>query len=91
MDNYTLKDLYVTKNNGVRELFDYGKVENSLRSAGTSEEIIIEIMQELQGVVYDGIPTDELYRKAYGILHKKHRPAALRYSLKKAWSDWISF
>ncbi len=82
--DYTLKDLYVTKNNGVRELFDHGKLESSLRSAGTDESFIEQIMQQLKGVVFDGIRTDELYKKAYGILHKLHKPAAIRYSLKKA-------
>ncbi len=79
-----MTDFYVIKQNGQRELFNYGKLENSLRKTGTDENIIAEIVAEIQSSVFDGITTDEIYRKAFGILHKKHTPSAIRYSLKKA-------
>jgi hypothetical protein len=82
--NYALKNFYVTKLNGEKQFFDYGKLESSLRKTGTSEESITEVMNELENYAFDGISTTEIYERAYEILRKKHRPSAIRYSLKKA-------
>ncbi len=82
--NPNLKNFYVTKANGERQAFDYGKLESSLRKTGTDEDVIAEVMAELEKYAFDGISTAEIYKKAYQILRKKHKPAAIRYSLKKA-------
>lgn len=79
-------EFYVIKKNGEKEFFDYGKLESSLRRAGADEEIIPEIVSEIKDYAHEGITTHEIYNKAYSILHKKHRPSAIRYSLKKAVS-----
>lgn len=79
-----MKSFYVIKQNGERELFDNKKLENSLRKIGTSEEIIKNTVSEVVSKAFDGITTSEIYRMAYSILRKKHKPAAIRYSLKKA-------
>ncbi len=79
-----MPDFYVTKLNGERELFDHGKFESSLRRTGVDEKIIADIVHEIKDNVFDGITTSEIYRKAYDILRRKHRPAAIRYSLKQA-------
>lgn len=82
-----MPDFYVVKKNGEKELFDYGKLESSLRRTGTDEKLIADIVSEIKTIVHDGITTEEIYKKAYSILHKKHNPAAIRYSLKKAVAD----
>ncbi len=82
--NPNLKNFYVTKENGERQAFDYGKLESSLRKTGTDEGVIAEVMTELEKQAFDGISTKEIYKRAYQILRKKHKPAAIRYSLKKA-------
>ena len=82
--NPNLKNFYVTKQNGERQAFDYGKLESSLRKTGTGEDFIAEVMIELEKQAFDGISTTEIYKRAYQILRKKHKPAAIRYSLKKA-------
>ncbi len=79
-----MKSFYVIKENGERELFDYKKLENSLRRIGTEEEVIKTVVSDVEKNAFDGITTSEIYRRAYSILRKKHRPAAIRYSLKKA-------
>jgi hypothetical protein len=79
-----LPEFYVIKNSGERELFDYGKLENSLRKVGVSEEILPEIISEVINYAHEGITTHDIYKKAYSILHKRHKPSAVRYSLKKA-------
>jgi hypothetical protein len=82
-----MPEFYVIKQNGERQIFDYGKLESSLRRTGADEKIIADIVKEVSGTVYDGITTDEIYKKAFSILHKKHNPAAIRYSLKKAVAE----
>jgi len=79
-----MQQFYVIKENGQREIFDYGKLESSLRKTGTGEELISEVISEISKYAHEGITTHEIYNKAYSILHKKHRPSAIRYSLKKA-------
>jgi hypothetical protein len=79
-----MPNFYVQKSNGEKELFDYTKLERSLKKNGTNEEVIKEIISEVAQTALDGISTADIYKKAYSILHKKHRPAAIRYSLRKA-------
>ena len=82
-----MSEFYVVKSTGEREIFDYGKLENSLRRTGADEKLIGDIVKEISDTSYDGITTDEIYKKSFSILHKKHNPAALRYSLKKAVAE----
>jgi len=79
-----MPEFYVIKENGEKEIFDYKKLENSLKKIGTSDELVEEVISEVSKSAHDGITTHEIYKKAYSILHKKHRPVAIRYSLKKA-------
>jgi len=79
-----MPNFYVIKSNGERELFNYKKLEESLKRIGTKDEAIKEVLSEIGAEAHDGISTAEIYRKAYTILRKKHKPAAIRYSLKKA-------
>ena len=79
-----MPEFYVLKENGEREIFDYKKLENSLKKIGTSDDLVEEVVSEVSKSAHDGITTHEIYKKAYSILHKKHRPVAIRYSLKKA-------
>jgi hypothetical protein len=79
-----MPEFYVIKENGEKEIFDYKKLENSLKKIGTSDDLVEEVISEVSKSAHDGITTHEIYKKAYSILHKKHRPVAIRYSLKKA-------
>ena len=77
-------NFYVTKANGEKEVFDYRKLENSLRNAGANEEAIKDVVDQISKEGKDGITTNDIYRKAFSILRKRQRPIAIRYSLKKA-------
>jgi hypothetical protein len=79
-----MPEIYIEKSTGEREVFDYEKLKNSLKKVGTSDELIKEVVDEIGKNLRDGMSTKEIYKLAYSILHKKHRPLALRYSLKKA-------
>lgn len=77
-------DFYVTKADGLKEVFYYRKLEDSLRKNGADENVIKEILDSVGKFGHDGITTREIYRKAFSILKRKQRPAAIRYSLKRA-------
>jgi len=81
-----MNEFYVIKANGEKELFDYKKLESSLKKVGTSEELIAQIVSEisLEAKTKTVVTTQDIYRQAFSILRKKQRPIAIRYSLKKA-------
>ncbi len=77
---------YVTKANGEKERFDYKKLESSLKKVHASDELISRIISEIstEAKSKNIITTQEIYRKAFTILRKEHKPTAIKYSLKKA-------
>jgi hypothetical protein len=79
-----MPEIYIVKANGEREIFDYKKLETSLKKSGANEVLIKEILLNMSAEIKDGMTTAEIYKKAYSFLKKNHRPTALRYSLKKA-------
>ena len=72
------------KANGEREIYQQRKLANSLRKAGASEDITEHILDEIEGILYDGISTKEIYRKAFQLLNSHSRAMASRYELKKS-------
>ena len=82
-----MPEIYIVKSNGERELFDYKKLEESLKKIGTDDAVIKEIIAEVSQDLHDGITTREIYKKAYSILKKKQKAVSLRYSLKKAVAE----
>lgn len=81
-----MPEFYIIKENGDKELFDYKKLENSLKKINTPDETISQIISEIGTDIGEKeiITTHDIYRKAFSILRKKQRPIAVRYSLKKA-------
>ncbi len=66
------------------EPFDPDKLRHSLGRAGTSEEIIDQIIAEILPQLEAGMPTSVIYKKAFAMLRKRKSANAARYSLKKA-------
>lgn len=81
-----MNEFYVIKANGEKELFDYKKLENSLRKVGVSDNLISQIVSEvsIDAEAKKLVTTHDIYRMAFSILRKSQRPIAVRYSLKKA-------
>jgi hypothetical protein len=79
-----MPEFYVIKANGEKELFDYKKLEYSLKKLGATEEVIKNIILEVGGQLHDGITTREIYQEAFSILKRKQKSVAVRYSLRKA-------
>jgi hypothetical protein len=78
------KDIYITKADGSRELFNQEKLIGSLLRAGSSRKNANDILEHIQSELTDGMTTKDIYRHAFEMLHKEDKPIAIRYSLKKA-------
>ena len=76
--------LHVTKASGESKIFLPSKLVSSLQRSGASPSLSREIVQSIQAGSYDGIPTREIYRKAFRLLHQQSSLHAAKYKLKQA-------
>lgn len=76
--------LLVAKADGSMEEFSEAKLLSSLRRAGAAEDAAQGIAQEVHKELYNGISTNEIYRRAFAHLRDHRHAAAARYSLKRA-------
>lgn len=79
-----VKGTYVSKASGDKDVYNPDKLRLSLRKSGASEEAINDIVRRIDELVYEGIPTSAIYKKAHALLKSKSRLSASRYGLKKA-------
>ncbi|MDX1365437.1 MAG: restriction endonuclease [Arenibacter latericius] len=79
--------IYIKKFNGEIEEFKVEKLKNSLRRSKASEEEIENIVAHITPTLYDGMPSKEIYKKAFSLLKKHNRISASKYSLKRAILD----
>lgn len=78
------RSIEIKKFNGDIQEFDIEKLKESLRRSQTSESEINEIAANIIPILYDGIPSKEIYKKAFAMLKKQNRASASKYSLKRA-------
>lgn len=78
------KQIYIIKEDGSRELFDVEKLQFSLKKAGASEKVVLDVIDHIKLELKDDMTTRDIYRHAFEMLHKKDKPIAIKYSLKKA-------
>lgn len=78
------KATIIKKASGETEAFNPEKLRNSLKRAGTSDELADEILDDILPQISEGMSTREIYKKAFGMLRKRKSSNAARYSLKKA-------
>lgn len=81
------KPLLVLKENGELEAFDASKFVHSLHRSGASDKTITTLLKEVRNELHQGMPTNLIYRNAYDQLRRLEKPAAMRYSLKRAVLD----
>jgi transcriptional regulator NrdR family protein len=82
-----VKQLFVKKNTEKIEPFSTQKLEQSLQSCGASKNEIETIVKKMQPYIYNGISSNEIYKKAFSFLKKYNKISASRYSLKRALFD----
>lgn len=78
------KSIRVEKMSGEMADFDESRLRRSLERSGAAEKIIEQVVKEVNELLYNGITTKEIYKKAFALLKKSSRPTAARYKLKKA-------
>lgn len=82
-----MNNFYIIKSSGQAEQFDVEKLRNSLRRSGADETLVNQVLQELEGQWHEGISTKSIYKRAFKLLKRLHRPTAARYTLKQAMFD----
>ncbi len=75
---------HVTKRDGNLVPFDQSLLERSLKKAGASSGSIQKIVDQVSQDIQEGETTDSIYKKAFLLLNSFERPAAIRYSLRRA-------
>ncbi|GHE36174.1 ATP cone domain-containing protein [Sphingobacterium griseoflavum] len=79
-----VEDIRVTKYSGEVVPFNSDSLRQSLIRSGAAKEEVERVYRDIQGHLYDGITTRELYELAFDCLKVQQRAYAARYSLKKA-------
>jgi len=74
----------ITKSDGTTEYFKVEKLRRSLRRAGATTEEVNAVIFEMNNEIYEGMQTQEIYRRAFSLLKKKTFAVAARYSLRRA-------
>jgi len=74
----------VVKFNGLSEPFSVKKVYNSALRAGAPNSLAKNISREIEKEVYQGITTQEIFKKVKNKLKRENLQFALRFSLKDA-------
>lgn len=73
--------MFVIKRSGERESFDPEKTRQAIMRSGLPADETEDVLERLQGQLYDGITTEEIYRRVRTLLGDKTK---VRYGLKKA-------
>lgn len=77
----------VIKASGREEVFDSGKLINSLVRSGAPEDVAAEIAKRVEAQVAPSTRTRHIYRLARRMLRKYNHVSGMRYSIKKAISS----
>jgi hypothetical protein len=75
--------IHITKADGTTQLFEEDKLVSSLKRVGASSEVIDDIVDEVEKEMWDGIPTEDIYRRAFELLRKHSAPVAVKYSIRR--------
>ncbi len=79
-----MDQILITKATGERQAFIPQKLRDSLIKAKADADVADRIVTHIETELKDGMSTREIYRHAFELLEKQHKPAAVRYSLRRA-------
>jgi hypothetical protein len=82
-----MADVLIKKASGHTEVFDKEKLVASLRRAGATGGTIDKILARVEDDLDENITSFNIYKHAYLLLRKLEKPAAARYSLRRALGD----
>ena len=77
-------ETFVLKASGEREPFNSQKVFKACLRAGASPALAKSITDQIEGILYDGISTREIYHEVRRLLEASRVDVAARYSLREA-------
>ncbi len=84
MQNTQQKEMLVVKASGEIEPFSDTKLRRSLERVKASPATIAKVVAHIRQEFASGSTTRDIYKHAFSLLRKHERPAAARYSLKRA-------
>ncbi|MDE2038104.1 MAG: ATPase [Patescibacteria group bacterium] len=79
--------LTITKSDGTRQPFQEEKLAASLRKVGAADSAVAEIVGDVERGMKDGMTTADIYGRAFALLSKHHRGAAVKYSIRRAMME----
>lgn len=84
-----MSQILVIKSTGEQEIFDPNKLAFSLKRAGADSDQTQEIVNHIQGELFNGMTTNDIYRHAFDLLRSSpvKSAAAVKYSMKRAISE----
>lgn len=74
----------VVKHSGNIVDFNPSKLRQSLLKSGASNIVVSEVLNTIEKEIYDGIPTKQIYKMAFGLLKRISNSHAARYNLRTA-------
>lgn len=74
----------IIKHSGHIVNFDRNKLKNSLLRSGAEKSLVNTIIDSIEGSIYDGMPTQAIYKLAFAQLKKTAGANAARYNLRNA-------
>jgi len=77
-------DIMIRKYSGESEQFNPQKVIEALMRSGADRKIADDIVKEIEGKLYDGITTKEIYGLSFDLLKKTEPVSATKFGLKTA-------
>jgi hypothetical protein len=74
----------IVKHSG--DVVDYNpdKLRNSLVKSGANSTVVADILDHIEKEIYEGMPTKQIYKLAFGYLKKASNSHAARYNLRQA-------
>lgn len=77
------KNIHILKASGKKVDFSRQKLYDSLLRSGASETVINSVIDELEPQLFEGISTKKIFKMAFALLKKSHKPSAAKYKLKE--------
>ncbi len=79
--------MQVRKYSGELVEFDPHRLKTSLSKSGASPDVVDEVWESMKPLLYEGMPTRDLYKLAFRLLKREAHSFAARYSLKRALKE----
>ncbi|WP_292461037.1 ATP cone domain-containing protein [Methanothermococcus sp.] len=75
-----LANVYITKENGEKEKFNFEIVKESLRNAGADESLVDDVIKRIENRIHDELTTAELKMMIIMVLRRINSEVAQKYT-----------